>query len=86
VAVGKFMADDFGASAAQTWFSAWPVPRPRRWVELVNKPQSEAELAARGRCVQRGCPYGEDEWVEQTARELVLEATLRPRGRPRKAT
>jgi putative transposase len=73
-----------GDRAARSWLSAWPLPRPRRWVDLVNEPQTEAELAALRRCVQRGCPYGEDAWVEQTARELGLETTLRPRGRPRK--
>jgi hypothetical protein len=73
-----------GDREARAWLSAWPLPRPRRWVEWVNEPQTEGELAALRRCVQRGCPYGDDDWVEQTARELGLETTLRPRGRPRK--
>jgi putative transposase len=57
---------------------------PRNWVALVNKPQSEAELAALQRSLVRGTPYGDDRWTERTARRLDLQSTLRPRGRPRK--
>jgi putative transposase len=63
-----------------------PVPLPSNWVEYVNGPQTEAELEALRRSVVRGCPFGEPAWGEQTAKRLGLEATLRPQGRPRKAT
>jgi hypothetical protein len=33
--------------------------------------------------VDRGMPYGADEWTQQTASALGLECTLRSRGRPR---
>jgi putative transposase len=32
----------------------------------------------------RGCPFGEETWVEQVARTFDLETTMRPRERPRK--
>jgi putative transposase len=70
--------------AAFPILSDWPLPRPVDWLEIVNQPQSEAELAAVHRCVNRGCPYGDANWVAQTARNLGLESTLRPCGRPRK--
>lgn len=68
--------------------SAWPLPRPANWIELVNQPQTEAEaeLAALRRCVNRGTPFGQKSWVETTADRLGLAATLRPRGRPKKTT
>ena len=62
----------------------WPVPRPRLWRSHVNQPETEAELAALRRCVKKGAPFGEEAWVQATARKLDLESTLRPRGRPRK--
>ena len=34
--------------------------------------------------IERGRPFGEDEWVKQTASELRLEHTIRPEGRPPK--
>ncbi len=63
----------------------WPVQRPQRWREMVNRPQSERELEALRRCVQRGCPYGNERWVKRAAKRYDLETTLRPRGRPKGA-
>jgi putative transposase len=34
--------------------------------------------------VNRGTPFGAADWVVRTAEQMGLEATLRPRGRPRK--
>ena len=64
--------------------SKWPVPRPRNWVELVNEVQTEAELQALRTSVARGRPFGREDWEHRTAKQLGLEYTLRPRGRPRK--
>jgi putative transposase len=60
----------------------WPLARPEDWLTIVNEPQTEAELAAIGRSVRRGCPLGDALWVSQTACRLGLESTMRPRGRP----
>src|SRR5207245_4337237 len=65
--------------------SAWPVVVAEAdWVREVNRPQTEAELEALRRSVQRGQPYGEERWAERVARRLGLESTLRPRGGPGK--
>ncbi|OHB66045.1 MAG: hypothetical protein A2V70_19300 [Planctomycetes bacterium RBG_13_63_9] len=64
--------------------SPWPLPRPDDWLEIVNQPQSQAELEALRRCVSRGRPFGNPNWVADTARRLGLEPTLRHRGRPKK--
>ena len=63
--------------------SAWPIPRLPRWVQRVNEPLSEKELATMRQCVKRGRPLGDQQWMESTASRLQLESTLRPRGRPR---
>jgi putative transposase len=60
-----------------------PVPRSRDWLEWVNQPQTEAELAALRKCIERGTPYGSEPWQHATAKRLGLEASLNPRGRPR---
>lgn len=62
----------------------WPVRGPRNWVEHVNAVQTEAELADLRRSLTRGAPFGADRWTQQIARQLGLESSLRPRGRPRK--
>jgi len=64
--------------------AAWPVPRPRTWIEQVNRPQTEAELESLRVSIERGQPFGERAWQTRTAKRLGLESTFRPRGRPRK--
>jgi putative transposase len=73
-----------GTTAEKELLSAWPVRRAANWIEYVNVPQSEAELTALRRCVNRGSPFGDQPWTEQIVTRLSLESTLRPQGRPRK--
>jgi len=74
-----------GDAESGSFLSAWPLPVPQNWVDLVNAPQTVAELEALRRSVQRGCPFGSPDWQKQTAAGLGLNHTLRPPGRPRKA-
>ena len=73
------------AAAEAPLLSPWPVPRPRTWIDQVNRPQTEAELDAVRVSIQRGRPFGDPAWQKRTAKRLGLESTFRPRGRPRKA-
>jgi len=63
--------------------STWPLPRPTDWLQIVNQPQAEpqaeAEVAALRCCVNRGRPFGDPNWVTDTAKRLGLEWTIRPR-------
>jgi putative transposase len=70
--------------AGRPVLSPGPVPWPDDWLALVNRPQSEAEVAALRRCVQRGQPFGAEAWTKRTAARLGLASTLRARGRPKK--
>ena len=54
------------------------------WLAMVNQPETEEELAAVRRCVNRGRPLRSETWVRRIAATLGLESTLRARGRPRK--
>lgn len=69
---------------AKSVLAQWPLPRPADWLKIVNQPQTEAELAALRRCVNRGCPFGDPEWAIETADKLGLNSTLRVRGHPKK--
>src|SRR6266545_3248059 len=61
----------------------WPVDRPGDWVQFVNEPVSETELAMLRENVVRSRPLGSEDWVAAMVKLLGLEFTLRPRGRPR---
>ena len=39
--------------------SDWPEPGPRNWAALVNAAQTEGELEALRRSVERACPFGD---------------------------
>ncbi len=45
---------------------------------------TEADVERVRHSVNRGTPLGGEGWAGRTARRLGLEASLRPRGRPRK--
>ena len=72
-----------GEAKLTSWLSEWPVELPRDWVSRVNRPETATELEALRLSAQRGRPFGEEGWVLRMARRFGMEATLRPRGRPK---
>lgn len=77
-----------GSDAARSILSDWPVERPVDWIEWINQPQTQMELEAVRASVARGRPLGNDQWQQETARQLGLQFTFRrrgpaPRGQPR---
>ena len=71
-----------GTTEDKQLLAPWPLSRKPNWRDHVNAPQTEAEVAALRRSIQRGCPFGDEPWSNRTVRRLGLESTLRPRGRP----
>ena len=74
-----------GTPKDKSLLSRWPLPRRPGWLDHVNTPQTEAELAALTRCIHRGNPFGNERWSSKMVHKLNLQSTLRPRGRPKKA-
>jgi len=75
-----------GSAAEKALLSPWPVVggrRPRGWVARVNTPQTEAELEAIRRAVNRGQPFGGQAWRKKMTKQFELESMFRERGRPR---
>ena len=73
-----------GEEAIKALLSPWPVEPPSNWTARVNAPLSKNEVARVRLSMDRGQPYGGDEWVRRTVQELGLEHTVRSEGRPRK--
>ena len=57
-----------------------PIDRPSNWLEYVNLPRTDAELAAIRRATGVGAPFGEAVWSESAAAAIGW----RQRGRPKK--
>lgn len=72
-------------SSRPRFLSDWPIERPSRWREMVNRPLTTKELADVRTSAHRGTPYGSVRWVSRIAERLGLESTLRPRGRPKRS-
>jgi putative transposase len=85
-------AEDWRWSSLRAWLDGdpagllddWPVDRPANWLDIVNEAARETELERLRTSVDRGRPFGPDDWVQATAKSMGLEFTLRARGRPRK--
>jgi putative transposase len=74
-----------GSTEDRSLLAKWPLPRRSNWVDYVNDPQTDAELRALRQSVQRGRPFGDEPWSEQTAHRFGLESTVRAQGRPKRA-
>jgi putative transposase len=63
-----------------------PVPLPMQWQRMVNDQMTldETIVGKIEKSIERGSPLGDSDSITQTAGELGLESTIRPRGRPRK--
>lgn len=61
-----------------------PIDLPKGWDKYVDEPITEGELEKLRQSVNRQSPYGNSLWQTQVSKEFGLEATIRPRGRPRK--
>jgi putative transposase len=60
----------------------WPVDRPDDWLRRVNEPINERELSRLELSERRQQPYGDENWVVRTVKQLGLEHTVRREGRP----
>jgi len=63
--------------------TAGPLELPGDWLEVVNSPFRLDVLEALRGCARTSRPYGSERWVTETAANLGITQTLRPRGRPR---
>ncbi len=60
-----------------------PLPLPADWPGFVDTPLTSGELESVRNSVNRGTPFGATSWTGPIATRLGLEASLRPRGRPK---
>ena len=74
--LGIALAMDLDSPAENALLSTWPMSRPRGWIERVNQPLTEQELAAVS--AKRGCHFGDLEWVEPTVKRFGLQSPWRP--------
>jgi putative transposase len=62
--------------------AASPIELPPAWTEYVDTPLTDEECETVRQSVNRQAPFGRPDWVLKTCRELGLESTIKPKGRP----
>ena len=62
-----------------------PKPIPDEWSKFVSRELPNIVIDQIENAIKRGCPFGDNDWIEQAAIEFELESTLKPKGRPRKS-
>ena len=62
----------------------WAGAAGANWVESVNLPMFEGDVALVRESIRRDRPLGDLSWTLAAAKSLGLEYTLRPPGRPRR--
>jgi putative transposase len=58
-----------------------PIELPSPWLSFVDKPMSREEHDQLQRSMQRGTPFGSEDWIKHVVQEMHLESSIRPRGR-----
>ena len=69
---------------ANKLLAPWPMDTPNDYLNDVNQPLSETHLRAIRHSVEKGKPYGDSDWVNNTIKKYGLKHTARKSGRPKK--
>jgi len=80
---GSLWVRQRGASKQRQMLSQSFVDLPADWPLVVNEAQSPAEMDRIHTSIRRSSPLGDRQWTNRTVSRLGLEATVRPRGRPK---
>lgn len=72
-----------GSAAQQRLLAPLPIDLPSDYLTSVNEILNEETLGELRGSVNKGKPYGKDEWVETMVKKFDLAHTVRGAGRPR---
>ena len=72
-----------GDEKAKKLLALLPIDLPDNYLDSVNEIVKEDALNELRNAVNRGRPYGKDEWAEQMIAEYNLVHTVRGQGRPK---
>ncbi len=61
-----------------------PIELPENWEEIKKEVLNKKSKENIENSIQRQSPYGQDDWVNDTAKKYDIVSTINPRGRPKK--
>ncbi len=81
---------EYGSDKQKKLLDNWPIDTPKDYIDLVNIIQidekEKEELESLRHSVNKGKPYGSNDWTNRMINRFNLEATLREPGRPKKGS
>lgn len=80
---GSAYITKYGTTKQKKLISTWPIQKPKDYLSLLNKPQSEFEEDIIERSIKRSSPFGEDSWIKRIVKKFNLESTINSIGRPK---
>ena len=66
--------------------SVWPTPAPKDYSDWLNENENEDLLKNIRTSVNKGSPFGSEQWSESVIKKFGLQSTIRSRGRPKKGS
>ena len=72
LSAGKLVDEQGHSLNKKLALAAWPLRRSKDWLEWVNGVETEAELAALRRSLERGAPFGDEEFIGCQVSRSVL--------------
>jgi len=75
---------EYGSLEQKKLLSKWPTGIPDDYLFYVNEPEKDNELEGLHYSVNRGKPYGREQWTNQIINRFNLESTTRDPWRPKK--
>jgi len=75
-----------GTAKEKKLLSHWPIDVPYDYLDLVNAPQTGTELESLRYCVNKGKPFGGENWTRKMIDKFNLASTLKNPGRPKKGS
>ena len=75
-----------GTAEEKDLLSAWPTPVPKDYSDWLNENENEDLLKNIRTSVNKGSPFGSEQWSESVIKKFGLQSTIRSRGRPKKGS
>ena len=78
-----------GTDKQKKLLDEWPIDIPKDYIDLINIQENEKEkqeLESLRYSVNKGKPYGSNDWTNRMISRFNLSSTLRGRGRPKKGS
>ena len=72
-----------GTEKGKEILSKWPIKKPKDYLTYLTTPESDDELEALRRSVNKGQPFGDDDWMLDMVEKHDLYSTTRSGGRPK---